>query len=189
MDAVRRIDGRLGATLKGHMSGHRVLLAVVNRNEINAHTISVSTSQSVICLPATMAHFMGSDGELAFVIAHELGHAVDDTCKSPDGRAHLVTPNAGRLATALGALLDQSGAENEQQACEARADEIGLNLLTRSGYNAFDAAGAFGRLEMYSGDTGTGLLARFAALGSDHPMTPDRIAHMRALLTRNRGNQ
>jgi hypothetical protein len=35
---------------------------------------------------------------------------------------------------------------------------------------------------MYSGDTNTGVLARLNALGSDHPMTPDRISHMRALL-------
>ena len=182
LEEVRRIQGRLGATLQGHMSGHRVHVAVVNSNEINAHHIPLSMSESVICLPASLAHFMGSDGELAFVIAHELGHAMDDTCKTPDGRAHLVTPSPGHLATALGALLDQAGPVNEQQACESRADEIGLNLLTRSGYNAYDAAGAFGRLEMYLGDSGTGLLARFAAMGSDHPMTPDRIRHMRALL-------
>ena|SRR5436309_16115284 len=130
---------------------------------------------------------MGSDGELAFVVGHELGHAVDDVCKTDDGRAQLVGPRPGRLASVLGALLDESRPANAQQACEARADEIGFNLLTRSGYNAFDAAGAFGRLEMYSGDTGTGLLARFTAMSQNHPMTPDRISHMRALLMRASG--
>jgi hypothetical protein len=55
-------------------------------------------------------------------------------------------------------------------------------LFTASGYNPFDAAGAFGRLEVYSGDISTGVAARLLALGQTHRMTPDRIAHMRALL-------
>jgi hypothetical protein len=32
------------------------------------------------------------------------------------------------------------------------------------------------------GDTSTGILGGFAAMDSDHPMTPDRIRHMRVML-------
>jgi predicted Zn-dependent protease len=80
----------------------------------------------------------------------------------------------------LDRLLGGSGRNPlaEQKACENRADEIGFDIFTAAGYNAFDAAGGFGRLEMLLGDTG--LLGRLAFLGSDHPMTPDRIRHMRA---------
>jgi len=77
---------------------------------------------------------------------------------------------------------EQREAIQEQRTCEARADEIGFRIFTAAGYNPFDAAGAFGRIEMLLGDTSTGVLGRLAALGSDHPITPDRIRHMRALL-------
>jgi predicted Zn-dependent protease len=70
----------------------------------------------------------------------------------------------------------------EQQGCESRADTIGFRILRAAGYSPYDAAGALGRLEMYFGDTNTGVLARLSAMASDHPMTPDRLKHMRALL-------
>jgi predicted Zn-dependent protease len=93
--------------------------------------------------------------------------------------------DAAPLSSALGALLGggQGAAAATQLAtqrsCEARADAIGFHIFTASGYNPFDAAGAFGRLEMYMGDNSTGVFARLAAMGSNHPMTPDRIKHMR----------
>jgi predicted Zn-dependent protease len=128
-----------------------------------------------------------AEGELAFVLSHEIGHTVDDQCKTQEGRL-AVAQSRGSLGAALGGLFGgKEGASaasklSQQKGCEARADEIGFYIFTASGYNPYDAAGAFGRLEMYSGDTNTGVLARLNALGSDHPMTPDRISHMRALL-------
>jgi predicted Zn-dependent protease len=70
----------------------------------------------------------------------------------------------------------------KQRTNEASADEIGFAIFTAAGYKPFDAAGAFGRLETRLGDRSTGILGRLAAMGSDHPMTPDRIRHMRALV-------
>jgi hypothetical protein len=88
------------------------------------------------------------------------------------------------LSGELDRLLGRSGRNllAEQRTCESRADTIGFAMFTDAGYNPFDAAEAFGRLEMYSGDVSSGIVARLAALGRAHPMTPDRIAHMRTLL-------
>jgi predicted Zn-dependent protease len=108
-----------------------------------------------------MIRFMGNEDEIAFIIAHELGHALDDGCKAPPGIRH----------TAY-----------EQVQCETRADEIGYQLLRRAGYSPYAAAGAFGRLEMYSGDTHTGIIGWFRQIASDHPITPRRIENMRKLL-------
>jgi len=118
---------------------------------------------------------------MAFIYAHELGHALDDSCKTTTGRAQVAPPSIrGELDKLLGG--DGRIGSVEQRACETRADEIGFRLFTAAGYNPFDAAGGFGRLEMLSGDTSTGILGRLAAMGRDHPITPDRIRHMRALL-------
>jgi predicted Zn-dependent protease len=163
---------------------HEVHLAVVDSNVINASTHYLTARSALICIPTGIVRFMGdSEGEMAFVYAHELGHAIDDTCESDSGRAQIAPPT---LSGELDRLLGGSGRNPlaEQKACENRADEIGFAIFTSAGYNPFDAAGGFGRLEMLTGDTSTGIVGRLAALGSDHPMTPMRIQHMHALLLR-----
>jgi Zn-dependent protease with chaperone function len=74
----------------------------------------------------------------------------------------------------------------DQRACESRADELGLNLMTHAGYNPEDAGTALGRLSAYEGDTGSGLLRRLAALGDEHPITADRIRRIRKLIAHQR---
>ncbi len=167
---------------------HTTYITMVDNKEINAWAVNFNMSQSLICVPSAMVQFMGdAEGELAFIIAHEIGHTVDDVCKTEQGRL-AVANSRGSLGALFGGILGgEKGAASasrisQQRGCEARADEIGFQIFTSAGYSPFAAAGAFGRLEMYLGDTSTSLLARLASLGSDHPMTPDRIRHMRNLL-------
>ncbi len=164
--------------------GYEIHVAVVGSNVINAWENNLNPRVALICVPTTFVRFMGDgEGEMAFIYAHELGHALDDTCKSDSGRAQVAPPT---ISGALDRLLGGSGRNGlvEQKACENRADEIGFAIFTAAGYNPFDAAGGFGRLEMLTGQTSTGIVGRLAALGSDHPMTPLRIQHMHALLLR-----
>ena len=105
-----------------------------------------------------MIDFMSSDGELAFIMGHETGHAVDGACK---GSKHN---------------------KAVQRVCESRADAVGFDLLVKSGFSAYEASAAFGKLEMYTGDINTDQRAQLQALNNDHPMTPDRIKQMRAML-------
>lgn len=170
------------APILSRVQGFEIHLAVVESNVINAWTFPIGKSSAFICIPTAMVRFMGdAEGEMAFTYAHELGHAFDNTCKSSSGRAEVAPPS---LTGEMDKLLGGSGRNPiaEQRACENRADEIGFRIFTAAGYNPFDAAAGFGRLEMLSGDTSTGIFGRLKAMYSDHPITPDRIRHMRALL-------
>lgn len=155
---------------------------------MNAWNYNFNLTNALICVPVIMVHFMGgAEGELAFIVSHEIGHAVDDECKTSTGRTRIgqaSAPVSSFVSSLLGGGKGAAAATQlaTQRSCEARADEIGFHIFTASRYNPFDAAGAFGRIEMYLGDTSTGVLARLNAMGSNHLMTPDRIKHMRLLL-------
>lgn len=184
-----RIERRLLGAIKPDAS-HRIRIALSRARTINAWEVPVDSTRYLVCVPVPMVHFMGeAEGELAFVVAHEIGHALDDVCRTRRGRL-AVARSEGSLGAALGQLLGgdraafKYSALAQQKGCEERADEIGFLIFTAAGYNPFDAAGSFGRLEMYTGDTDTGILGHLQNLASDHPMTPERIAHMRALLLR-----
>jgi predicted Zn-dependent protease len=180
-ERMASIRGRLAPVL-ARVPGQRIDLAVVDSTVLNAWANNLNPRLALICVPTAFVRLMGdSEGEMAFMYAHETGHALDNACKSDSGRAQIASQT---LSGELSSLLGGSGrsALAEQRACESRADEIGFRIFTAAGYNPFDAAGGFGRLEMLSGDTSTGLLGRLLALNNDHPITPDRIRHMRALL-------
>jgi predicted Zn-dependent protease len=187
LEELHRVMQKLGPIINLDKQ-HRTFVALANNNEINAWATNFNMTDSMICVPVAMVHFMGdAEGELAFILAHEVGHTIDDVCKTQQGRL-AVANSRGSLGAMLGGLLGgEKGAAaasrvSQQRGCEARADEIGFYIFAAAGFNPYDAAGAFGRLEMFMGDTNTGVLARLSALGSDHPMTPDRIKNMRALL-------
>jgi predicted Zn-dependent protease len=178
---LKSIRARLGPIISRDKT-HQIHVALVDRQVINAWDNNLTPTQSLICTPVGMVRFMGDgEGELAFILSHEVGDAIDDVCKSGAGRASVTKPT---ISGALNQLLGGSGRNPsaEQKTCGAKADEIGFRIFVLAGFNPFDAAGAFGRLEMYLGDTSTGVLARLAAIGNDHPITPDRIRHMRLLL-------
>jgi predicted Zn-dependent protease len=180
VDRIKGIEARL-SPIVNRLHGPRIHVAVVDSDVINAWEKDLGPQESLICVPVSMIRFMGDgEGEMAFIFAHETGHALDRTCKSAEGREQITPPSFG---SALSNLLGGSGRDllAEQRTCESRADAIGFAIFTKAGYNPYDAAGAFGRLEMYNGDSG--VLSKLMAFANDHPMTPDRIAHMRKLLS------
>lgn len=192
-DELLKIEHRIAPVINTKQP-HRIYVALADSSVINAWAISLNMTTSLICVPVAMVHFMGdAEGELAFILSHEIGHALDDQCKTQQGRL-AIAESHGSLGAALGEILGgPKGAYNasslaQQKACESRADEIGFLIFTKAGYNPFDAAGSFGRIEMYMGDTGTGFLDRLNAMTKEHPMTPDRIRHMRELLIRAHAN-
>jgi predicted Zn-dependent protease len=78
LDTVQRAVQKLGGLLKQDQT-HVTYVALVNSNDINAYAVAFDTIQSVICVPVGMVHFMGdAESELAFIIAHEIGHTIDD---------------------------------------------------------------------------------------------------------------
>jgi predicted Zn-dependent protease len=120
-------------------------------------------SNNTITVPEMMIRFLENDeGELAFVISHEIGHLQDRTCPQLAAQMRIT-------------------AEGRSRFCEARADEIGVQYLVGAGYNPFDAAAFFGRLMMFQGDTGllSNLVNRFLF---DHPLNVERIGDLRRTL-------
>jgi predicted Zn-dependent protease len=156
---------RLMAVFKSSFPNDRVLISLTSNSTINAWTQydwaqgTEGGHVALVCIPTAMVEFMGNEDELAFIIAHELGHAVDEGCR------HYESMPRGNKAL-----------------CEIRADEIGYKLIRAAGYSPYAAAGAFGKIEMYTGDTHTGIAGLVAQLASDHPITPNRIEHMRRML-------
>jgi len=164
------------------VKGHHIQTHLVDSKVINAWHVHVTQSESVICIPIAMSHFEGdAEAELAFTIAHEVGHALDNTCKSSTGRSKLIQPHLdGLLRELLG--KDSRDVYAEQRACESRADELGFAIIVAAGYNPYAAAGSFGRWEMFRGDISTDAAARANEQTSMHPITPDRIRNLRKLL-------
>jgi predicted Zn-dependent protease len=159
----------------------RIRVAVAMNPMINAWEVPGS---ELICVPVAFVHFMESEGELAFMIGHEMGHAIDKRCDDPASRAQIT--DQSKSGALLGLLFGRGSGDGarDQRACESRADELGLSLMTRAGYDPEDAVLALMRLSSYVGDTGTGPIARLAALGNDHPITADRVRHVRKLIAR-----
>ncbi len=177
VERVAAITRRLG------VANPHITVAVTYSARLNAWNVKQSSSDSLICVPMGLVRFMGSEGELAFILGHEIGHASDDRCKDPDGRARVA--DESKPGTALALLFGHGSGDGarEQRACETRADEFGLNLITRAGYDPEDAAAALGRISGYfPGDNGAGLFERFAALRNEHPLMADRIRHLHKLI-------
>lgn len=178
-DEVETIVQRLAVT------NQRVQFAVVNTPRTGAWESEVSVDISLLCIPAGLVHLMGnSEGKLAFIVGHEVGHAIDDRCKSASGREQAAerSPSGATLALLFG-RGSGDGAVN-QRACEVRADEIGLSLMSRAGYDPQDAPAALEMLAEHAGDHSDGVLARLGALRDDHPITADRVRHLRKLISR-----
>jgi Zn-dependent protease with chaperone function len=177
VEQVAAIASRLGT------ANPRITIVVSNSLLLNAWDVELSADSSLICIPIGLVHFMRSaEGELAFILGHEIGHAADNRCKSLSARARVADQSGAGIA--LGILLGHGAGDGarDQRVCESRADELGLNLMAHAGYNPEDAATALGRLSAYEGETGAGLFARLAALGNEHPITADRIRHIRKLI-------
>lgn len=154
---VERVIARLQKN-RFRLPPFRVMIS--NQEEINAYA---QTDHRLVILPVAMVHFLhGSEGELAFAIAHELGHLADQECAS---------------------LLRSGATLSQVRSCEGRADEIGLQYLAGAGYNPYDAAAFFGRMMMFTGETSL-LGSFFKRFTSDHPIDLDRISGLRKTLVR-----
>lgn len=130
--------------------------------EINAYA---NQRTDTVILPESMVHFLHQDeGELAFVVAHELGHLQDKQCSQLAPQVRITR-------------------EGQSRFCEARADEIGLQYLVGAGYNPFDAAAFFGRLLMFSGRTSVFDIL-WGRIANDHPVDVDRIENLRQTVSR-----
>lgn len=104
------------APVLARVQGYDIHLAVVESQEINAYTFNLSPRSALICIPTGIVRFMGdAEGEMAFIYVHELGHALDDACKSGVGRAQIAPPT---VSGAIDKLL--GGSANRQKSRRMR---------------------------------------------------------------------
>ena len=179
-DRVQRVSKRLLSV----STGPSVEIVLIDSKVINAWSLNLGPGQGLVCIPIGLVRWQeDADGELAFIVGHELGHAWDESCKTFSGRARL-----SKKSFSLGKILfgaSEGDEVGDQRTCEYRADAIGLQLLARAQYRAEDAITAFQRLQEHQHDRRKGVLGRLAAMGSDHPITSDRIRRLKQLLARN----
>lgn len=181
VEQVAAIALRLG------VANPHIVIVVSNSPHLNPWDVEAIADTSLICVPAGLVRFMvNEEGELAFMLGHEIGHATDGRCKNLIGRAQVA--DESKSGTALAILFGHGSGDGarDQRACETRADAIGLNLMTHAGYDPEEAVAALDRLSGYTGDTGAGPFGRLAALRKEHPLIADRIRHIRKLIARQR---
>ena len=129
-----------------------------------------------------------NEAQLAGVMAHETGHVVARHAARSlvlEHGADAVTAMAagknpglvGQLTSSIatkGVMLTHSRGE------ETEADESGARYAAAAGYDPHGLISFFQRLEKKEGSS-----PRFAAYLSDHPATPDRVAHVTTFIRDN----
>ena len=150
-----------------------------------------SKEQNAFCAPggkigvySGIMDLMNNEAELAFVVAHEIAHAIArhygersawNSVVSVGGKivSSMTDSSAESLynaATKLGITLPFSRSN------EYEADEIGMILMARAGYNPSAAIEFWSR---FVGDSQTSLLS---GLMSTHPRDDERISAMKNIL-------
>lgn len=119
--------------------------------EISTHKIFLNS--------ALVRVLYGDRGELAFVIAHEIGHMQDADCMARTEKLGFRGTNVSRI-------------------CESAADQIGMQYLLGAGYSPFDAAGVMGKLLMADPGQSSVLGIIFGRFAADHPVDIDRVKHL-----------
>lgn len=132
-------------------------LVVDESNEINAFA---DVAHHTVHLNSALVEMLKNDrGELAFVIAHEIGHIQDANCRA-----------RGEGQRLRGSAL--------QRMCEAAADTIAMQYIMAAGFSPFDAAGFMGRMLMVDSRQSSVLGIVVGRFTLDHPVNIDRVQRM-----------
>lgn len=136
-----------------------------------------------------LCRLMTDDGELAFVIGHEISHVEAEHGRQAINQALMVNAAASLILDDR-SQLQQLGAsvvwtlysQGYSRTNEREADALGLRMMDRAGYNPWRALDALGKL-------GGGNLSGPARYLSSHPSTPERIERLRDQIAREFPNQ
>jgi len=144
---------------------------VVNSTVMNAF----AAPGGPVIITHKLASMMTTDDELAFVLAHETGHITAQHARQMMNRS-LIAQGLGLIlfrgaSSAVRTGLDVAYALNDRgysRNQEYQADDYGIKLMQKAGYNVEGAITALAKLDM---DTSRGLNKYLAT----HPDTPRRI--------------
>mgnify|MGYP003584603529 CR=1 FL=1 len=169
----------------------QALARVSGRNDIQFQFKVLATDEfNAMALPggfvyATRSLMRGmSDGEIAFVLGHELAHVVqrhsirqmeNEQMRKAGWLAVLIGLSGGRInqqSVQLAGLVDQMLDSRFSQADESEADRLGTAMMTRAGY---DPAFALVALRTLAGKHNGKTPEFINAMVGSHPMPQDRI--------------
>ena len=154
-------------------------LAVLKNNELNA---MVAPGGKVIFYTGIVEKLNLTDAEIAAIMGHEMVHALEEHAKSKIGAQALTdlalgiglsAAGVGQGGSALAQIGSQVGVGLPySRNLESRADQGGLVLMARGGYNPEAAITLWQKMNKAQGGSGSAFL-------STHPSNSQRIEAMR----------
>ncbi|MFQ3550002.1 MAG: M48 family metalloprotease [Armatimonadota bacterium] len=171
-DLIQRVE-RVGSSVAANSKrkGIEFTFKVLNSKEINAF----AAPGGPVLITKALAQKLDTDDELAFVLAHEVGHI-----EAQHGRKAI---NEALIASGIASILLRDANESARLGVdiiytlhsrgysrrnEFEADRYGVDFMIKSGYNPEGAIIALAKLGL---DRVSGVSKYF----STHPDTPDRI--------------
>jgi predicted Zn-dependent protease len=149
---------------------------IIDTNEINAFSLP----GGFVYLNFGLLNSVGSDDELAGVMGHEMGHVERRHQITLQAKAQALNLIIGILsifspfAYRFGNLIGGLSLYKMSRIDEMQADQYGLLLMTRAGYDPEAMVSFMDRLEHEYGPGASGLEKYF----QDHPDPKARIAHL-----------
>ncbi|MBC5805158.1 MAG: hypothetical protein DLM53_01825 [Candidatus Eremiobacter antarcticus] len=150
---------------------------IIDTNDINAFSLP----GGFVYLNFGLLNFVNSDDELAGVMGHEMGHVERRHSITLNAKAQVLNVLLGLLSVAspfiyrFGNLVDQLSVYKMSRVDELQADQYGLLLMTRAGYDPNGMVSFMDRLGKQYGQTGSTLAKYFET----HPDPKARISHLR----------
>ena len=156
-------------------------LAVLKSDQVNAY---VAPGGKVVFYTGIVNKLNLTDAEIAAVMGHEMVHALEEHSKQKIGAQALTSlalniglsaagNNVGQLGTAAAQLGSEIGVGLPySRSLESRADQNGLLLMARAGYNPQAAITLWEKMNKLDGAGGSAFL-------STHPSSSQRIEAMR----------
>jgi len=150
---------------------------IIDTNEINAFSLP----GGFVYVNYGLLNFVNSDDELAGVLGHEMGHVERRNQITLSAKAQIINMIMGVLAMVspfvwrFGSLIQDLSLEKMSRVDELQADQYGLMLMTRAGYDPSAMVSFMERLGQQNQE-GNDLLNKYF---EDHPDSAARIAHMK----------
>lgn len=183
-DLLNRVWSRLELQSFGPSIGMPVQLSIGIEASVEANAYCDLGTGRILVTTTLLEVIGSSEGELAFVVAHEAGHAIGEyRGVHRQITSELAWRDQNTLVGALNRLFETDGQalNRYQHPREIFADTVAVHALALTGYNPFDAGAWFGRMQMLEGTTDpwTRALLPYA---STHPFHEDRIESLRGRL-------